>query len=106
LKQAFDTGGATARQGAVRTSSSGNAQILNVEGSSTGVVQVQYSPASTQSSHVGQYYKFTYVDGSELKVIDPVTYRVLGWPENGGKTTFMNPGGKVITYDSLSKIWR
>jgi Hemagglutinin repeat len=106
LKQAFNTGGATITPGSARASSSGNSQILNVEGSSTGVVQVQYSPASAQSSHGGQYYKFTYVDGAELKVIDPATYRVLGWPENGGKTTFQNPSGKVITYDPVSKTWR
>jgi hypothetical protein len=106
LKQAFNTGGATITPGSARASSSGNSQILNVEGSSTGVVQVQYSPASTQSSHGGQYYKFTYADGAELKVIDPATYRVLGWPENGGKTTFQNTSGKVITYDPVSKTWR
>lgn len=45
LKQAFNTGGATITPGSARASSSGNSQILNVEGSSTGVVQVQYSPA-------------------------------------------------------------
>jgi hypothetical protein len=106
LKQAFNTGGATITPGAARPSSSGNSQILIVEGSSTGVVQVQYSPASAQSTHGGQYYKFTYADGAELKVIDPANYRVLGWPENGGKTTFLNPGGNVITYDPVSKTWR
>ncbi len=106
LKQAFNTGGATITPGSARASSSGNAQILNVEGSSTGVVRVQYSPASTKSDHAGQYYKFTYADGSELKVIDPATYRVLGWPEKGGKTTFQNPSGKVITFDPVTKTWR
>jgi hypothetical protein len=106
LNQAFSTGGATVTQGSARASSSRNAQILNVDGSNTGVVQVQYSPASTQSSHGGQYYKFTYADGSELKIIDPATYRVLGWPENGGNTTFTNPSGTVITYDPVSKTWR
>jgi filamentous hemagglutinin len=106
LGQAFNTGGATITPGSARPSSSGNAQILNIEGSSTGVVQVQYSPASNQSSHGGQYYKFTYSDGTELKVIDPATYRVLGWPENGGRTTFVNPGGMTITYDPALKTWR
>jgi hypothetical protein len=106
LKQAFNTGGTTITQGSARASSSGNAQILNVEGSSTGVVQVQYSPASTKSRHGGQYYKFTFTDGSELKIIDPATYRVLGWPENKGNTTFQNQSGKVISFDPITKTWR
>lgn len=106
LGRAFSTGGATVTQGSARASSSGNAQILSVADSTTGVVQLQYSPASTKSSHGGQYYKFTYADGSELKIIDPATYRVLGWPENNGKTTFLNPSGTVITYDQKSKTWR
>jgi YD repeat-containing protein len=108
LKQAFSTGGATVTEGEPRASSSGNAQILHVQGSSTGIVQIQYSPASESSTHKGQYYKFTYKDGWQLKVIDPSTYRprLSGWPENDGKMTFVDTNGKTVVFNPETKTWK
>ncbi|WP_321851042.1 hypothetical protein [Burkholderia diffusa] len=67
------------------------------------VKQVQYSPSSADSVHGGQYYKFTYTDGSTVKVIDPSTYKVKGWPESN--TTFYDQAGKPITRDPVGKKW-
>jgi hypothetical protein len=79
-----------------------------VQGSSTGIVQIQYSPASESSTHKGQYYKFTYKDGWQLKVIDPSTYRprLNGWPENDGKMTFVDKNGKTVVFNPETKTWK
>lgn len=70
------------------------------------MVQVQYSPESGISQHKGQYYKFTFADGTDLKIIDPNTYVVSGWPERGGKTKFQDPSGKMIAYNPASRTRR
>ncbi len=57
------------------SNSSGNAQIFIVEGHSL-IKEVQFSPVGSESIHGGQYYKFTFVDGAKVKVIDPATYKV------------------------------
>ncbi|WAC71216.1 hypothetical protein OU995_16635 [Roseateles sp. SL47] len=56
-----------------------------------------------RSAHQGQYYKFTYSGGAIVKVIDPATYRVTGWPE--GNTTFYNQAGQPIVYNQATKSW-
>jgi filamentous hemagglutinin len=96
---------------APRVNSSGNAQVFTVDGPADGSVavkQVQFSPStegmSVQSQHVGQYYKFSYTDGSTVKVIDPSSYVVKGWPESN--TTFYNQTGTRIIYDPASKTWK
>lgn len=91
---------------APRASSSGNARVFTVDAPSGGSVvvkQVQFSPESDASVHSGQYYKFSYTDGSTVKVIDPGTYRVTGWPETN--TTFYNQTGSRIVYDPATKTW-
>ena len=76
------------------------------QGNSTGIVEVQFSPQSRNSSHVGKCYKFTYDDGSQLKIIDPNTYKVLEWLENRGKPiVFMDQSGRVLTLDPATKKW-
>lgn len=61
---------------------SGNAQVYKVEGGTTGIKEIQYSPSTVdkaiKSTHVGEYYKVTYTDGSKAKIIDPSTAMALG----------------------------
>jgi len=44
-----------------------------------GVKEIQYSPSAVGgdvlSTHKGEYYKLTYLDGSKVKIVDPVDYR-------------------------------
>lgn len=106
LKASYEMDGWTITDKAPRASSSGNSQIFTIDAPQGGgpvVNQVQYSPASTASEHAGQYYKFSYSDGATVKVIDPATYRVTGWPETN--TTFYNQAGNKIFYDAASKTW-
>ncbi len=100
IKQSFTMDGATVTSVPAKASSSGNAQIFKVEGSATGIKEFQYSPSTVdnlnQSSHVGEYYKITYEDGSKIKVVDPSTYRptFLGSdPIYDVNTTYLNPQG-------------
>lgn len=106
LKASYAMDGWTVADKAPRASSSGNAQVFVVNSPNDGspvVTQVQYSPASDVSVHSGQYYKFSYSDRLTVKVIDPNTYRVTGWPENN--TKFYNQSGDGIVYDPISKVW-
>ncbi|WP_207921042.1 hypothetical protein, partial [Burkholderia pyrrocinia] len=106
LKASYAMDGRTVTDKPPRASSSGNAQIFSVDAPSDGSVvvkQVQYSPPSAESVHGGQYYKFTYTDGSTVKVIDPSTYKVTGWPESN--TTFYDQAGKKINFDPVSRKW-
>lgn len=79
IKQLFAMDGATGTSVPARAGSSGNAQVFKVEGSAAEIKEIQYSPstvdAPAQSSHVGEYYKITYEDGSKIKIVDPATYR-------------------------------
>ncbi|MFS8048045.1 hypothetical protein [Rhizobium sp. BR 314] len=106
LKASYKMDGWTVTDKAPRASSSGNAQIFAVDAPQGGgpvVKQVQYSPANSDSMHIGQYYKFSYSDGATVKVIDPATYKVTGWPETN--TTFYNQAGNKISYDAASNTW-
>jgi len=53
---------------------------------------------------VGQYYKFSYTDGSTVKVIDPSSHVVKRWPETSA--TFYNQTGTRIVYDPATKTWK
>lgn len=106
LKASYEMDRWSVADKAPRASSSGNAQVFTVDAPSDGSVvvkQVQFSPASDASVHEGQYYKFSYTDGSTVKVIDPSTYRVTGWPETN--TTFYNQTGSRIVYNPATKNW-
>jgi filamentous hemagglutinin len=63
--------GATVTSIPAKASSSGNAQIFKVEGSATGIKEFQCSRSTVdslnQSTHVGEYYKITYQNGSKIK---------------------------------------
>ena len=80
LKASYQMDGWTVIDKAPKTGSSGNAQVFSVDapaGGDTPVVkQVQYSPASDVSTHSGEYYKFSYTDGTTVKIINPDTYVV------------------------------
>nr|WP_254706876.1 hemagglutinin [Ralstonia pseudosolanacearum] len=107
LKDSYQMDGRTVVDKPARPSSSGNAQIFTVDAPKEGaavVKEVQYSPESDVSQHGGQYYKFTYTDGSKVKVINPDTYNISGWPEKN--TTFYDPAGNRIVYDLATKTWR
>lgn len=107
LKATYQMDGRTATDKPARASSSGNAQIFTVDAPGEGSVvvkEVQHSPESNVSQHGGEYYKFTYTDGSKIKVINPDTYNISGWPEKN--TTFYDPAGNKIVYDPATKTWR
>ncbi|WP_226939253.1 hemagglutinin repeat-containing protein [Janthinobacterium sp. FT14W] len=108
LKGSYQMDGYTVVDKAAHASSSGNAQIFKVEGNPL-IKEVQYSPSTAdlaradQSQHIGEYYKFTYQDGSKVKVIDPQTYK-MGAPEN--RMQYVNQQGQPITYDAATRTWR
>ncbi|WP_256735539.1 hemagglutinin repeat-containing protein [Pseudomonas sp. dw_612] len=85
--------------------SSGNAQVFTVEGHPL-IKEVQFSPASDESTHGGQYYKFTFTDGTKVKVIDPLNYKVQYKANPAGvfeanlekNTVFYNAAGQGLTY--------
>ncbi|MCV4344086.1 hemagglutinin repeat-containing protein [Pseudomonas capsici] len=112
IKQSFTMDGATVTSVPAKASSSGNAQIFKVEGSATGIKEFQYSPSTVdnlnQSSHVGEYYKITYEDGSKIKVVDPSTYRptFLGSdPIYDVNTTYLNPQGQKVIFNPANNTW-
>ena len=108
LKKTYKMDGFSVSDKPPRGGTSGNAQIFTVKGNSV-VKEVQFSPSTErlplldQSKHVGKYYKFTYNDGSKVKVIDPATYKTTGWPE--GNTTFYNQTGNQILFNPVTKTW-
>ncbi|GLR12978.1 hypothetical protein GCM10007907_17680 [Chitinimonas prasina] len=84
------------------------AQVFSVGGNPL-IKEVQYSPSTAglplaeRSQHVGEYYKFTYNDGSKVKVINPETYK-MGSPEKN--TDYFNQQGRGIVYDPATRTWR
>ncbi|RON53984.1 hypothetical protein BK665_12975 [Pseudomonas frederiksbergensis] len=58
------------------------------------------------STHGGQYYKFTFADGTKVKVIDPLNYKVQYKANPAGvfeanlekNTVFYNAAGQGLTY--------
>lgn len=85
--------------------SSGNAQIFTVEGHPL-IKEVQYSPESSISVHGGEYYKFTFLDGTKVKIIDPDNYKVQYKLNSQGvfeadlekKTAYYNSAGQGVVY--------
>ncbi|WP_232441589.1 hemagglutinin repeat-containing protein [Burkholderia ubonensis] len=107
LKASYQMDGWKTTNVAARAGSSGNAQIFAIDVPRDGSVvvkQVQFSPANKNSEHQGQYYKFTFTDGSKVKVIDPATYEITGWPEKN--TTFYSRTGERLVRDTKNRIWR
>lgn len=70
LAQAYKMDGATLVPKPSKTGTSGKAQAFTVEGHPT-IKEVQYHPGGGR--HDGEYYKFTYKDGTEVRVIDSST---------------------------------
>ncbi|WP_192558241.1 hypothetical protein [Pseudomonas allokribbensis] len=110
LAKAYRMDGAKITPKPPSSNSSGNAQIFIVEGHSL-IKEVQFSPVSSESIHSGQYYKFTFVDGSKVKVIDPATYKVKYKLNSEGvyqadlekKTAFYNSSGQRLV--CKNDIW-
>jgi len=109
LKQSFRMDGETVADKPARASSSGNAQIITVEGNPYGIREVQFSPESEVSTHGAQYYKITYADGSKVKIIDPNGgYKLSfkdGKPLYDKNTTYLNPKGQEIIFDPETNTW-
>ncbi|MCU1731806.1 MULTISPECIES: hypothetical protein [unclassified Pseudomonas] len=113
IQQSFKMDGAKLTYVPPKTGTSGNAQVYKVEGGTTGIKEIQYSPstvdASVKSVHVGEYYKITYVDGSKAKVIDPATYRPTfqgpSKPIYDANTTYLNPQGQKVKFNPATNAW-
>ena len=109
LKQSFEMDGAIVADKPARASSSGNAQIITVEGNPYGIKEVQFSPESNVSTHGAQYYKITYANGSKAKIIDPEGgYKLSfkdGEPLYDKNTTYLNPQGQEIIFDPKTNKW-
>lgn len=113
IDQSFKIYGAKLTYVPPRAGSSGNAKVYKVEGGTTGIKEIQYSPstvdASVKSTHVGEYYKVTYFDGSKAKVIDPATYRPTfqgpSKPIYDANTTCFNPQGQGVKFNPATNAW-
>ncbi|WP_277588089.1 hypothetical protein [Pseudomonas chlororaphis] len=98
-----------------KSGTSGNAQVFKVSSSDGGVskiVEVQYSPSTAgavkQSTHIGEYYKLTYADGSKIKIVEPATYRPTferGQPVYDKNTVYLNPQGQNVKFDASQNLW-
>jgi filamentous hemagglutinin len=114
IQQSFKMDGAELKYVPPKTGTSGNAQVYKVEGGTTGIKEIQYSPstadAAVKSVHVGEYYKITYVNGTKAKVIDPETYRPTfegpSSPIYDENTTYLNPQGQKVKFNSVTNVWR
>jgi len=111
IKQSFTMDGATATL-STKAKSSGNAQVYKIDGSATGIKEIQYSPSTVdsvnQSAHIGEYYKITYGDGSKIKVVDPATYRPKfneGKPIYDVNTVYLNPLGQKVVFNPANNTW-
>lgn len=86
--------------------------MYTVEGGTTGIKEVQYSPSTVGddilSTHKGEYYKLTYSDGSKVKVVDPGNYRPTfnsKGPIYDANTRCLNPQGQKVIFDSATNKW-
>ncbi|MEJ2612756.1 MAG: hypothetical protein P8179_22525 [Candidatus Thiodiazotropha sp.] len=77
-----------------RASSSGKSQIFQLKNHKE-LSEVQYHPGG--GVHEGSYYKFTYKNKTEVKVIDPTTYNPRT-PKKG--SIFFNTQGQKIRYEN------
>ncbi|STQ91103.1 hemagglutinin repeat-containing protein [Iodobacter fluviatilis] len=106
LKKAYEMDGYATHDEAALKGTSGNAQVFKVDNHPL-VRKVQFSPASEDSIHKGQYYKVTYEDGSIGKIIEPTTYKKYDPAENKGRVVYFNPDGQIIIpLDKYGKNWR
>ena len=113
IQQSFKMDGAKLTYVPPKTGASGNAQVYKVEGSTTRIKEIQYSPstvdASIKSVHVGEYYKITYIDDSKTKIIDPATYRPTfqgpSKPIYDADTTYLNPQGQKVKFNPATNLW-
>ncbi|WP_152225892.1 hypothetical protein [Pseudomonas sp. SCB32] len=113
IQQSFKMDGAKLTYVPPKTGTSGNAQVYKVEGGTTGIKEIQYSPSTVsgdvKSIHVGEYYKVTYVDGSKAKVIDPLTYRPTfqgpSTPIYDANTVYLNLQGQKVLLNPVANTW-
>ncbi|MBS7473695.1 glycine zipper family protein [Pseudomonas syringae] len=113
IKQSFTMDGATVTDVPPRAGSSLNAQTFKIEGSATGIKQIQYSPSSIgnvkPSKHIGEYYKITYTDNSKIKIIDSVAYKPKFKPDGAiiydNNTKYLNPQGQRVLFNKTENVW-
>ena len=113
IKQSFEMDGAILKKVDPRSSSSGNAIIYDIDNSASGIKRIQHSPSTLgkdkQSTHGGEYYKITYTNGSQVKIIDTNNYKLSfdkqGKPLYDKNTTYMNSNGNVIKFNTESNKW-
>lgn len=114
IKYSFTMDGATLTQ-TYKAKSSGNAEVYKVEGSATGIKEIQHSPSTINknvppSEHRGEYYKITYSDGSKDKIVDVNEYR----PKftSGGaviydkNTRYLNHQGEEVRFSPSDNTWK
>ena len=102
LARSFQMDGATVTLKAPRGSSSRKAKIYKVEGHPF-VKEIQKHPGGATHGK-GEYYKITYKDGVEVKIIDPDSgFNPLSIKE--GKQFYYDNHGRPIDYDSVNKRW-
>jgi hypothetical protein len=110
LKETFKMDGYEILDKSTKKGTSGNAQVFEVRNHPF-IKEVQFSPSTLdapkemRSTHVGQYYKFTYKDGSTAKVIDPKDY-MLANPEKN--TVYYNREGQEIVPHGIGRnaVWK
>lgn len=113
IERSFKMDGATLVRIPPKAGTSGNAKVYRVDGGATGIKEIQYSPSTAnaleKSTHVGEYYKITYFDGSKAKVIDPLGYRPKfrgpGDPIYDKNTIYLNPQGLKVKFNPSTNTW-
>ncbi len=102
LARSFQMDGATVTLKAPRGSSSRKAKIYKVEGRPF-VKEIQKHPGGATHGK-GEYYKITYKDDVEIRIIDPNSgFNPLAIKE--GKQFYYDNHGHPIDYDSVNKRW-
>ena len=75
-------------------------------------VRINYAvdlPSALQSTHVGEYYKLTFNDGSKIKVVNTSSYRPTfnrsGQPVYDNRTTYLNSNSQSVIFDPGTNTW-
>ncbi|WP_241191004.1 hypothetical protein [Pseudomonas chlororaphis] len=95
LIRAYKMDGATLSP-SIRSGTSGRAQAYTVEGHPV-ISEIQYHPGGGRHKS-GEYYKFTYKDGTEVRVIDPASGFKSGTITSYQK--YYDPKGNRLKYEA------
>ena len=104
LKQSFEMDGATVTPISPRSSSSGFAEVFNVDNSATGIKQIERHPGGGAHGDA-LYYKIVKSDGSEIRIID--TSKTFNPGTITSKQTYLNSIGQKLKYENSAwGIWK